>query len=220
MRDWYVLADRLMAKYGAWAEKEFRRLRLTLPFDEINAMTAKARVDRLYALLDGEARKMFLRIAKAAYEEAYAEAAEGGVPESGLSEDWIDDFLLEYDPITKYVYSHEVDRKRARFFESIVSDAAARNRLGLSLDFRTAGSLWQKQIAQYAANAEDRAALQAYRDADARRVRWITEMDGRQCPVCEKRNRRIYPIDDIPPKPHYRCRCITIPVPGRGDEAD
>jgi SPP1 gp7 family putative phage head morphogenesis protein len=38
-------------------------------------------------------------------------------------------------------------------------------------------------------------------------VEWVAEDDSRTCKICRERNGKVYKIDEIPPKPHYNCRC-------------
>lgn len=61
-------------------------------------------------------------------------------------------------------------------------------------------------------DTEDRAAITAYRDAGVEEVMWITQRDGRVCEECITLNGLIFPIDRVPDKPHYNCRCYLEPV--------
>lgn len=211
-REWYAYGDKRYEEYAEKARKLFRKTRLTLPFDEINALTARKAANRLYKRLDEALRAVLLDVARRAYRET-------GPGEDPPDEDWLEAYLALYGPVTKYVFTHEEERKRARFFESVAADAASGNRLGLELDFKTAQSLWLKQCAQAVIDVEDAAALKGYRDAGVKRVTWRAELDGRECAVCRKRHRKIYPIAEVPGKPHYGCRCYLLAVPTEREDA-
>ena len=53
----------------------------------------------------------------------------------------------------------------------------------------------------------------AMKDSGATRVRWVAEDDIHTCRVCHKRDNNIYPIDEVPPKPHVNCRCWLVRYP-------
>lgn len=158
-------------------------------------------VDELYEELDEVTRKYLLLIARKIYNTIN-------------TEDWIEDmaviWLMEqlnaYDPVTKYVYTHEVDRKKARLVEAMIaSDDKPK-------EVETAKKLWAKQARQYADNITEQAVLKAYSDMGIPYVRWQTEEDERVCSECARRDGVVYPRKEVPPKPHYGCRCILIGV--------
>ena len=68
-------------------------------------------------------------------------------------------------------------------------------------------SLWSQQTAQYADIVTDAAVIQAFVDAGISKVRWITQEDEKVCKTCRERNGKVYPITELPEKPHWRCRC-------------
>jgi SPP1 gp7 family putative phage head morphogenesis protein len=61
--------------------------------------------------------------------------------------------------------------------------------------------------------AVDEATIDGYKDAGVSKVKWNTEIDGRECSVCRERNGKVYEIGNVPPKPHRNCRCYLSPVP-------
>lgn len=219
MRKWYAHGDKLYAKLEKRIDSVFERSRLTLRFDEINAATARTESLRIYTILKKLNRKCFEDIMEYVYYRAYLEAREETGPGSKqegrkkkLDGKWLDRFLKEYNPVTKYVYEHEVERKQARFFEAVVADKEADDRHELEKDYKTARNLWKKQAKQYFVDVEDASTRQAYKDAGVERVMWITEEDDRVCGECAARHGLIFPIDRVPDKPHYNCRCRLKPV--------
>ena len=208
--DWYVHGDEREAALEKLLVREFQKSRLTLNFDELNVRSASAEATRLYNKLASLTRSYMLDVAKTAYRDVMDDLkAKRRKP---INLEWLLAFLLLYDPVTKYVYAHEVERKRARFFEALVSDLHAGNRRAVIEDYRTAMNAWVRQTRQYMVNVEDAAINKAFRDAGVERVKWITEKDDRVCGTCAPRNDVIYSMKDVPDKPHYGCRCTLEPI--------
>lgn len=184
----YSRADKEVAKLNRHFIQEFLRFK-AIKKDELNVLrSAKA----MYERMDKKARAAFVRIAKDQYDDiTIAEAL----------------FLLkEYDPVTKYVYEHEVERKRTRFAEAFIASK------GNASEVKTALRLWSNMIRQYSIAVTDEALLLSYKRAGVEYVKWITEEDERRCAECAARHNKVYPIDRIPPKPHINCRCYFEPT--------
>lgn len=182
--------------------RAFDRLK-TLKFDELNVL---GEVRKVYDDSVRLAKKRYLQIAFEAYIAALVEALVAkekaeGMAEDSITEDWILDMLEEYDPVTLYQFFPEVERKKQRTVEAIL---AAQNK---SEAIDRALRLWTQQIAHYADKSVDEATIDGYKDAGVTKVRWITEKDERVCEVCRERDGKIYPINELPTRPHYRCRC-------------
>lgn len=211
MRKWYEYGDRRTEELLQKIDKEYKRSRLTLNFDELNVMKAQSVTTTLYKRLDKMNRKYMQDVADNAYREAQREAAPHKKP-ARLGAKWLTALLLSYDPITKYVYTHEVDRKRARLFEAIVADKHAESRIGIMQDYKTARSAWRRQSSQYMITVEDAAVRSGYDKAGVKRVRWRSEHDDGTCDTCLKRDGLIFLLRDVPDKPHYGCRCTLEPI--------
>lgn len=221
MRNWYAVGDRKLKALIVAITRIFKKSRLTLNFDQINqpVRTIQAESKRVYKLLEEKNRDAFLDLGLLAYMEAYAEVQPNITKSENLqkakkaiSEKWLDGIQSEYNPVTKYVYVTEAERKRARFFESLVADAEAKQRREMENDYRTAENAWIRQTRQAMIDIEDRAAIAAYKDAGVRKVRWISQHDDKVCKECGRLDGLIFPIDAIPNKPHYNCRCTIEPV--------
>ena len=163
--------------------------------DEITVLND---VNQTYDLLMEITRPMLLRVADWAYHNY--------VPHGSLSEMWLTGFLSSYSPVTKYVFTHEADRKRSRLFEALVATNGDPNEVDAALRY------WAKMAAEYAVEITDAATLEALADIGVTEVEWYTEEDERVCKECGKRHGKVYPIDMVPPKPHWGCRCYLIPV--------
>lgn len=211
MRAWYDYGDKQSAELLDKIDKEFKRSRLTLDFDGLNVMSAKSVTTNLYKRLDKMNRKYMQDVADNAYMEAQREADPKKKPEK-LPAKWLAALLLSFDPVTKYVYEHEVERKRARLFEAIMADKHAESRIGIVQDYKTARSAWRRQSSQYMITVEDTAVLNGYEKAGIKRVMWKSEHDNKTCDTCLKRDGLIFLIRDVPDKPHYGCRCTLEPI--------
>ncbi len=221
MRNWYAVGDRKLKALIVSITRIFKKSRLTLNFDQINqpVRTIQAESKRVYKLLEEKNRDAFLDLGFWVYMEAYAEV-QPNIPESEnlqkakkeISGKWLDGIQSEYNPVTKYVYVTEAERKRARFFESLVADAESKQRREMENDYRAAENAWIRQTRQAMIDIEDRAAVTAYRDAGVRKVRWISQHDDKVCKECGRLDGLIFPIDAVPDKPHYNCRCTIEPV--------
>lgn len=195
----YEYTDKVLAYLNKRFIKAFRGLKSILKFDEINAI--KKKVDDCYEECYKETRARYRDIARHYYKTAK------GTDEEIIDYLWIDKFLRSYDPITKYVFVNETDRKRARTFEAIVSTKS-------TADIDTSVRLWAGQVKQWADNVTDQATVQAYKDQGIKKVKWNTEKDDRRCSTCYEREGKVYDIDHIPPKPHIGCRCWLTPYRG------
>lgn len=114
---------------------------------------------------------------------------------------WVEKKLNDYDPVVKYIFRQEVDRKRSRHTESVIASDTPEKETDTALKY------WSNMVRQFADLITDAAYEQALKDDGIARVRWITQKDERVCDVCRERDGKIYPITKIPPKPHYGCRC-------------
>lgn len=181
------VAEYLMKQYA----REFGKARNTGKFDELNIIN---RSKELYGWLDKITREAYLMLANLVY-GAYAKE------DGSIAEAWLSGLLDDYDPITKYVYSHEWERKRQRFAESVIASHGAHK------EFDTALHLLVRQAVQYTLNVVDKAQMKAYKDNHVSLVKWVSEKDIKVCDVCYKRDGKTFKIGSVPPKPHYGCRC-------------
>ena len=160
-------------------------------------------VNRIYEEIDRITKEYYLLLARKIY-RITMDMVEGDWED--IEALWLLKILDDYDPVTKYVYNHEVDRKRARLIEALIaSDNKAQ-------EVERAKKLWARQSKQYAEIITDKATEKAYRDSHIEEVVWITERDGRVCEVCKGRDGKRYFINQVPSKPHYGCRCRIRPL--------
>ena len=197
----YENADKVIDIMNKEFIKLFRRLK-TLSFDEANVLS---NTKSTYAKADKFTRKMLKELAKKVHDDIYAED-----DFDDLLDAWLLGILDGYSPTLKYVYSHEVDRKRSRCAESIIS--ANENGGNPAKEVDTALRLWTNMTSQYADDVEWEATIETYKRLGVGKVRWVTEKDERVCKVCKERDNKIYRINNIPYRPHIGCRCSLVPI--------
>ena len=78
-------------------------------------------------------------------------------------------------------------------------------------EIATALRYWVAMVSQYVITTVDCATIEAYRTQGVTEVVWVSVKDKSRCVVCKQRDGKVYPIDNIPPKPHIGCRCYFLP---------
>lgn len=193
------------------------RLRLAI-FDEINLPLIERIASDEYQAVRDEAVDIYLEIAKRTYKEAYDYAVALGFKDGTYNPLWlgaITDWLLEYDEVTGYVFENEIPRKRDRFVEKIVSlllKGVSHESVEMLVAYKKSCKYLGDQIAQYGDIVTYKAMEKAYKDAGVTKVMWLSEYDDRVCPTCLSMNGLKFPIDRVPAKPHWGCRCWLVPV--------
>ena len=197
-----------MAKITTKIHREFRHNRLAL-FDEMNVIQTKKHVDKLYNKVFQIIKSEFLAVANDIYAELAAEAIEMGFDGDlgSIDEDLLNEFLSQYSPVTKYVFTNEIDRKKSRLFEALV--ASLEDRLD---SYTTAENLLKRQIKQCGIEFEDAVIETAYKDLGVEKVQWVAEHDHKTCGVCSELDGNVFELKDAPNKQHINCRCYLIPV--------
>ena len=184
-------------------------------FDELGApRITKLTTDMLKRLLKDNL-KAYIEIA----EKSSAEAADDVKEVSGIAvkplktdEEYVNGMLEEYNPVTGYLYYSEAERKRARLAEALIAAVLFGLRAEYHKELTKFANLWHTQTLQYGETVVDKTRLDTFKKNGIKRVRWVSEKDSRVCEVCKERDGKIYPIDGVPTKPHYRCRCWIMPV--------
>ena len=202
------MADEAAAKITSKIHQQFRHNRLAL-FDEMNIVQTKKHITKLYKDIYKTIKKEFVSILNPLYQEIYDEALSLGFDGDleDLDEAWIEEFFSEYNPVTKYVFSNEIERKKSRLFESVV----ASNKEKIQ-SYKTAENLLIRQVKQNAVDLEDSVKKAVYKTIKVEKVMWVSEQDSKTCGVCNGLDGEIFELKDAPPKQHYNCRCYLIPV--------
>ena len=197
----YKTADKVIMFLVKQYTKLFRKARNITSFDELNVIGLSHDIyDEALNITKSE----IVRLAQTVYKKH--RVTEAGEPEPTLDNAWVLALLLAYNPVTKYVYENEVDRKRARFAESLIASDTPAEEIDRSL------RLWVRMNKQLADDVTFDTMVKAYADSGVEKVRWVTHVDDRRCKECKGRHGKIYPIGKIPPKPHRNCRCYVEPA--------
>lgn len=194
MRNPYSKTDKTIAYLNKQFAKLFRRV---ASFDELNVIAVSHEIyNEALKITEQEAT----RLVKSVY-DSYRESE--ALPSSEAHELTVA-LMGAYNPTTKYVYRNELDRKRSRFAEGVISSDTPREEVELAKRLLIALNK------QFADDATFEAVVKAYTDDGVKRVRWITAVDDRRCKECKARHNKIYEIDKIPAKPHLHCRCYVV----------
>lgn len=176
---------------------------MILQFDEVNVMRE---TDVLYSAIEKDCRKIFRQL----YIDRYTELwryLKHETPDEDIIDELVDMYLAglwdEPNENTRYAFGTELIRKRDRAKEAVI---AVPTKTQKQLELQKATRYVIQQSAWYCDFVSQDAEIQAYKDAGVKKVQRHEMNDDRVCDVCKKADGDIYPIDDIPPLPHLRCR--------------
>lgn len=207
--EYYAACDKAISAMNRQNVEAFGRLKMA-KWDEINIIQEVLKVYRQSAK---RAKKRYYEVAF----EAYLLMADmcGITPkkahrmaEEAITDEWVADVLEETDFVTMYRFNTETERKAYRLAEAL---EVAENR---NAEIEKALRYWSRQIGQFAINMTDYAMIQAIQDAGIGMAEWVTMQDERVCAECRHLDGQVFPVEDIPPKPHMGCRCRLRPIPG------
>ena len=211
----YRLADKLLEQLKKLIRREFNRLGI-FGFDELNVPRVTTETTELFERLMAENLRRYLQAAQKASADAKALALAAGYDDREIAipdEAWVAAFLQSYNYVSGYLYEQEAERKRLRLAEQMLTAKEYQSRTLYNDSIRRAANLWWTQASHYMLDVVDVAILYAFKAMGVVQVKWITNIDGRECQTCRDRNGQIYDIDKVPPKPHRGCRCQWKPVP-------
>ena len=186
----YTLADKVIAYLTKRYIKLFGKVR-GMAFDEMNVISVS---HEIYDTALVETKREMARLSKKVYEK-YNES------DNFDSEGFVLALMLAYDPTSKYIYQNEVDRKRARFVEGVLSSDFPME------EVKASQRLWIAMNKVFADEVTFQTMIKAYKDSGVKRVRWVTSPDERRCATCGAMHGKVYHIDKVPSKPHRNCRC-------------
>ena len=187
----YSTTDKVIAYLNKQYPKLFRRV---TGFDELNVIPVSHEIyDSIYELVKREATRLS--------DVVYRSKEKPDVESEFDPAVFIAALLLAYSPVTKYVFENELERKRARFAESMIASETPSEELTRAI------RLVAGMNAQFMDDVTFEAMLQAFRDSGVTQVRWVTSPDDRRCKQCASRHMQIYSINNVPAKPHIHCRC-------------
>lgn len=187
----YSKTDKTIQYLNNQITKLFRR---SMPGDELNVIQVS---HEIYDIAYEVAEKEATRLAESVY-RSYRRGNDDVVFDAAS---FVLALILAYNPVTKYVFKNEIDRKRARFAEGVLASNVPREEIALAKRLLVAMSV------QFMDDVTFDTLVRAYEDNGTKNVRWVTHPDDKRCKDCADRHGKIYPIHKIPPKPHLHCRC-------------
>ena len=175
----------------------------------MNIVNTKKHIARLYKDSYKIIKKEFTQILNIIYQEIFEDTVSRGFDGSPkrLDEKWIDEFFSQYNPVTRYVFLNELDRKKSYLFESVVASPQAKHQ-----SYAKAERLLKNQVTQGGIDLEDAIAMSVFKTLGVTKVRWVAESDHKTCGACQELDGQIFPIGEAPEKQHHNCRCYYIPV--------
>ena len=193
-------------------KREFIRFTI-IGFDELNVTTTKNLTKEAYSRLWKANLRDYRRIAREGRDFAYGLLTDSEKKRiSDLDLALIIAFTLStYNIITGYRFDKEWERKRMRYAEEILAAKEASDRAYLTEMSKKNANLLLTQSMQAGIEVEDEAIKTVFKKAGIKKGKWVAEKDDITCSVCRDRDGKIYPIDSIPAKPHYNCRCYIVP---------
>lgn len=204
------MADEAAARITKKIRKEFRHNRLAL-FDELNVPQTRKHIKKLYRDVYKHIKQEFLAVVERIKQEIYQESLnmgfDGDIREIDAA--WLEEFFDQYNPVTMYVFSHELERKESRLFEALVA-----NKAEILRSYANAESLIIGQVKQYAIDMEDAIAEVVYKDTGVKKVIWVSEHDDRVCGACNELDGMVFDLGEAPAKQHWQCRCYLMPYTG------
>lgn len=160
------------------------------------------KVNNLYSRLVETTTEKLLELAQLQFEYIMQDDFDYNIIDNA----WLQRIFDNYNEVMKYVYSNEIDRKRSYLFEALMSSNSPTTEIDKAL------RLWSIMVGQMAVDVTDEANLTAYRLNNVAFVKWVSEHDSKRCEHCADIDGEIFPIEEVPPKPHPQCRCFYIPV--------
>ena len=194
----YERSDNAIKKFNRLAMKRLEVVNgrlLIKGFDELNVLKE---VDALYRYWYKTAKKILTELWLAVYRDVRdTDAAEE------LLEMHMAGLLDEPNPVTKFIFTLEVTRKRDRAKEA-VNSVPGKTPKQVELD--KALRELARVFSWYSDIVEEDANIQGQKDEGVKKVQRHERKDRRTCAVCKSADGEIYDIDKIPDAPHPNCR--------------
>jgi len=226
--DVYAKSDRLTADVLEQTARRFNTARR-----KVNGLADFDRLNVLLRAVYQEAYWDMQRLMKEIGRSQYDDLTDARKRRERFEDIFILVLFDESDPITGYILGNEVERKRERLYEQVVSikshktptqqagsevtdygDTIVTSQYAeIRKAFDRAYNLWSHMVQEYSVRAVDVARLMAYEDMGVKRVRWNAEIDDKVCDECLSRHGRKYLLHRVPAKPHWNCRCWLTAVP-------
>lgn len=197
-RDIYNYLDKILNRLAYRIYHTFQTYR-KMKFDELNVIQTTTRLYEELVTINWEAYRDIA-------EHYFASEPHGDGMWMWL---WLEEQLRTPSPTIKYAYNTEVVRKRDRLAEALLATG------GRKPEFDKAMRYWSQMTGWFGIEVADEALRRARVMDGVTHVMWVSEHDNRVCGTCEDYDGRVFPIEEVPPKPHPGCRCHLVRYDGR-----
>lgn len=223
MKDYYTTSDRaleMLAKKAAKRISDCKARLGVLKFDEISVLR---KISEMYDAMNQDNMKAFLELAGVVFRKVRKELSDdypeyffmktGKTIAEEPTKTWLNrDVLGNPNPLTKYIYEYEKDRKAEKAAEAV---NAVKTREAKNAELTKHGKYWMTQTRYYADYITDEAVKKAYKSVGVEKVKWVTAKDEKVCSECSPLDGKVFDLDGVPTKPHLNCRCMIVPYIGK-----
>lgn len=190
----YEYLDKIIKQLVIRIYHAFQEFKAT-DFDELNVVIIAAELYQRLMQINREAYLLLMRY------YLMLEAQEGEDYGDEMFDLWLDDLLRTPSAVMKYSYESESIRKRDRLVEALIGTNGSVQEIDKAMRY------WTQQTGWFALEVADEALKRGRVLRGVRYVKWVSENDTRVCTDCMAMNGKIFPIQNVPPKPHPNCRC-------------
>lgn len=187
----YEYIEENVERFKKQTQTAFNNFRLRLlKFDELNVMQVKTETESLFTKVKRQSDRFYTGLLN-----HLAESME-------FEEDKYDlDELLEtYSGTLLYSFATEMERKRERFFETMVAINDMSDPEIFTQQKKNIRN-WNTQVEEFGVDIERNIFLSELRDSGIRKVQWMTAEDERVCSDCSDLNGIVFDIDNVPRLP-------------------
>lgn len=203
----YKACDRAIKTLDRECLKDFGQLKLA-DWDRVSIIRtvlsvyrkSKKKADDHYYEIAFEGYLMGLMMCGVTGREAHEMA------EKAITKEIVQNVLEAVDPVTKYRFTTEMERKAYRLAEALEAGTDRNAEIDKALRY------WTQQLAQYAIDITDYAWMLAFEDAGIELAEWVTMKDEKVCEECRELDGKVFSLEEFPQKPHWMCRCQRKPT--------
>ena len=214
--------DPLLRELLRETKVDFRGLTLAA-WDELNIIQLKVALNRMYSKMAKRAERMYIRIAEQERDDLLDDLVElelikdpGAYRKRIDVTKWVSDQLSKPNPVTQYFFWPEVDRKRMRLQEAILTGKHFADKGMVDKAIHTGLRLFSQQLEQFGIDITENIRQEVFEqtsefDPEDIQWVWVTQHDSKVCEECASREGMVVSMSRLPTR-HYYCRCYLLPL--------